>query len=148
MGTDELGEEGVTPSSKGVNVNVMVLNMLPSLQKSMTERNESLPDLDRAELLDHAILTLRTNVGNCNRHLTKVREIENDMVAKIISVKTTQQGGWRLQNPKFSLGSTVPRSIAKRHPKTTLSNTSYFQGNGNTFNHFCLALWPCCGAVV
>ena len=54
METDEPGEEGVTPPSTDVNVNVMLMNMLSSMQKSMNETNKLLSDLNRPKLFEHA----------------------------------------------------------------------------------------------
>ena len=54
METDEQGEEGVTPPSTDVNVNVMLMNMLSSMQKSMNETNKLLSDLNRPKHFEHA----------------------------------------------------------------------------------------------
>ena len=51
METDEQGEEGVTPPS--TDVNVMLMNVLSSMQKSMNETNKLLSNLNRPKLLDH-----------------------------------------------------------------------------------------------
>ena len=56
METDEQGEKGMTPppADAKVGLNAMLLNMLTSMQKSMTETNKLLSDLSRPKLLDHA----------------------------------------------------------------------------------------------
>ncbi len=47
-----------------------------------------------------------------------------DRVDKFVSVKITQEGGWMLENPKFSEVLTVPRPITARQHKAALNHAN------------------------
>ena len=83
------------------------------------EVNTAIEDFEPTE-----IYPLHSNTDFINSDLSKVREIGKDRVDKFVSVKITQSGGWRLQNPKFSEVLTVPRSVTKRQQKAALTNAT------------------------
>ncbi len=68
--------------------------------------------------------SLHSTASLINSELVDVVSTGRDRVDKFVSVKITQEGGWMLENPKFSEVLTVPRATTARQHKAALNHAN------------------------